>query len=421
LAQDKFKNQKFSDYSYHVIFLLGAILAIFFVVFPAFAGAQKIEGNACIACHEDIWQEAQDSVHSRNGILCQDCHGGDPTKSDPALAKSPETGFRGIPEKKQIAEICGKCHADVEFMNAYGVRTDQLERYKTSVHGKKLLIEGDHKVAVCSDCHGYHDVLPISDANSPVYPLNIPKTCNRCHGNDKLMSGYGLPTDMFEKYSKSVHGQALFEKKDFSVANCASCHGSHGAVPPGVKEISATCGKCHINEKKYFLESVHAKANEEGNFSECISCHSNHAIQKPTPALYETACVQCHDEKSDAVEQGRKISGMLYHANEKFKLTEILVKKASMEGIFVEEETASLEEAKSNVTGMAPLQHTLSIEKITDLDQQANQRFAEIEKNINQKRQNLKMRKIALIPIWIFIAVMAIVLWMKYNRLKSGK
>src|SRR3989338_1574689 len=192
-------------------------------------------------------------------------------------------------------------------MNFYGTRTDQLARYKTSHHGKKLS-QGDDHVAVCSDCHGYHDVVKVSDPSSPVYPLNVPETCNACHGKSKLMDAAHLPSDILEIYKSSVHGKALFEKKDISVANCASCHGSHGAMPPGVKDVATTCGKCHVNEKKYFLESVHAEAQKQGKFSECVSCHGNHGVQPPTPALYEEACVKCHDSGSSAFRQGRQIA-----------------------------------------------------------------------------------------------------------------
>lgn len=219
------------------------ISLLFFFLFFGFsnlAGAQSAEENFCVTCHSDIWEkELQGSVHGREKILCQDCHGGDPTKLDFDLAKAPGTGFIGIPNKKQIAETCGSCHANVEKMNFYGLRTDQLARYKTSVHGKKLFGEGDSHVAACSDCHGHHNVLPIADPNSPVYPLNVPKTCNRCHGSRALMEPYGLPSDIFETYRASVHGRALFQKKDLSVATCTSCHGSHGAIPPGVKEVGA--------------------------------------------------------------------------------------------------------------------------------------------------------------------------------------
>lgn len=383
--------------------------------------AQESQGNSCITCHSDMWEEMKGSIHSQNGITCNKCHGGDPTQADMDRAKAPETGYRGIPDKKDIPLICGECHADVEVMNFYGIRTDQLARYKTSVHGKKLLLEGDNRVAACSDCHGYHDVLPVSDPGSPVYPSNLPKTCNQCHGNAKLMGSYGLPSDIYETYRNSVHGKALFEKKDISVAQCASCHGGHGAVPPGVKDVGATCGKCHLNEKKYFLESVHAPLTEKGNFHECISCHGNHGVQHPTPDLYQTACGTCHDPQSPEAQQGQELARMIRGAQQSLAGAQALVKQASVEGIFVEQEEASLDEAKTKSIEMGPAQHTLSLSKIADLHDKIVATVGEVEAKILEKRENLRWRKVSLIFVWIFVLGMVVALRAKYKQLNADR
>lgn len=400
----------------------------FFIVFlilyalidsPSPLKAETPQENSCVACHEDLWEEMKTSVHSQQGIYCNSCHGGDPGQSTSELAKAPGTGYLGIPDKKQLVERCGECHANVEVMNFYGTRTDQLARYKTSHHGKQLFGKGDARVAGCSDCHGYHDVVPVSDSSSPVYPLNVPKTCNHCHGNEKLMSQYQLPSDVFETYQTSVHAKALFEKKDLSAPHCASCHGSHGAVPPGVKEIGATCGKCHVNEKKYFLESVHAQPMAEGKFSECISCHGNHGVQPAGQHLYKQACVQCHEPGSPAAQKGDDFFSILKESSRELQAAEALVRQASIDGIFVEEEEAALEEANTNVVSMAPLQHSLSFEKISELNQKFEKSAREIQEQIKQKRQFLHWRKIALVPLWVFVLMMVVALWIKYRKLKE--
>ena len=420
LNAEKTQDLRISSILYGIYFFL--FLPFSLLTFSNFVWAQQsTEENSCITCHSDIWDKLKVSVHGQQNILCQDCHGGDPTKLDFDAAKAPGTGFIGIPNKKQVAETCGSCHANVEKMNFYGIRTDQLARYKTSVHGKKLFTEGDNHVAVCSDCHGYHDVLPVSDPNSPVYPLNVPNTCNRCHGDEKLMASYGLPADIFKTYQSSVHGKALFEKKDTSVATCVSCHGSHGAVPPGVKDIGAACGKCHVNEKKYFLESVHAKISEQGKFSECISCHSNHGVQPASKLLYREACIKCHKQGNPAAQEGEKVYQVLEKSEGELKAAETLVKQASIEGIFVEEEMGALEEAKTNVISMAPLQHSLSFNRIADLYRKFEEVANEIKARVHRKRQVLKWRKVALIPIWVFIIVMVSALWVKYKQLKKGR
>jgi hypothetical protein len=361
------------------------------------------------------------SVHSRNGIYCHSCHGGDPAQEDQELAMSPQAGFIGIPDKAKMAETCGGCHADVSAMNFYGIPTDQLARYKTSRHGQQLFQKNDQNVASCGDCHGYHDVAPVKDPNSSVYPTKLPGTCNKCHGDAALMNPYGLPTDIYESYKSSVHGLALFEKNDTSAANCASCHGSHGAIPPGVKEIGSTCGKCHVNEKKYFQESVHAKASEEGRFSECISCHGNHGVRHATPDLYQAACTPCHETSSPQFQEGQKIVEMLRTAETRHSEAKETVRQASIKGFFVEGEEASLEEAKSNLVTMAPLQHTLNPDRIRTPFEKVMAAAKEIQTSIARKKKHLQWRKNALIPLWIFIAVMALALTAKHKQLKNRK
>lgn len=402
------------------VFLAAFLFLYAFLQFPCPLFAETPSGNSCVACHEDIWQDLKGSIHGQQGILCNQCHGGDPTKAIKEEAKAEGTGYIGIPDKKQIVEKCGQCHADVETMNFYGIRTDQLARYKTSRHGKKLFVEGDEKVAACTDCHGYHDVLKVTDPNSRVYPLNLPNTCNECHGKKKLMASYNLPADIYETYKNSVHGKALLEKKDTSVAQCASCHGGHGAIPPGVKEIGDTCGKCHVNEKKYFLESVHAKISEAGKFSECISCHGNHGVQHPTKALYEEACVKCHAPQSNAMKQGLELERMFREVETARASAEAQVKQASIEGFFVEEESAVLEEIKTNAIEMTPLQHTLSLPRVSELHKKVIAASESIGRSINEKRKSLKWRKLFLIPLWIFIITMVVALWIKYKSLTHG-
>ena len=95
---------------------------IFFISFNSGLGwAQTQQENSCITCHSDTAEETRGSVHSQHGISCYHCHGGDPTKEDQESAKAPSTGFIGIPNKRQLVEKCGGCHADVEVMNFYGI------------------------------------------------------------------------------------------------------------------------------------------------------------------------------------------------------------------------------------------------------------------------------------------------------------
>ena len=211
--------------------VIGVLLALLVAVVTA-ASAADI---SCLKCHEKEKTLYAPSAHAQAGLTCVDCHGGDPKAADETAHAT--DNFKRPDNKKAIAEMCASCHGDVRKMNPYGLPTDQLDRYKTSKHGEQLFGQNDQKVAVCTDCHGVHDILKVKSPQAHVYPTNIPDTCGRCHGNAKLMEEYKLPTDIIAQYKSSYHAFMVFEKGDLSAPTCVTCHGSHGATPPGTKEV----------------------------------------------------------------------------------------------------------------------------------------------------------------------------------------
>jgi len=205
--------------------------------------------NSCLDCHAALpdplgvtQEKFSQDIHAQKSLTCVNCHGGDAASDDPDKAMSPKAGWKGKIERKQIPQLCGSCHSDPAFVRQFNpsLRTDQLAQYRTSVHGKRLAA-GDTKVAVCTDCHSVHDVRAPADPRSTVNPVNVANTCARCHADASYMSGYSIPTDQFAKYSASVHHQALMVRGDLSAPTCPTCHGNHGAAPPGVDKVQNVC------------------------------------------------------------------------------------------------------------------------------------------------------------------------------------
>ena len=132
---------------------------------------------------------AQD-IHLAKGILCQDCHGGDPTSLDPKRAMDRAKGFVGKPKRQAIPALCGRCHSDAAYMKTFNptLRVDQVQEYLTSVHGKRLKA-GDPKVATCINCHDVHQIRAIKDQQAWTYPVKVVDTCGRCHGDAAYMAG----------------------------------------------------------------------------------------------------------------------------------------------------------------------------------------------------------------------------------------
>lgn len=132
----------------------------------------RVEQNVCIDCHvsdlmnedyREIPAEWRKSWHYRNGVSCQDCHGGDP--KDAARSMKPESGFVGVPKPKEVPESCGKCHLGIK------------ENYLESGHGKALKTSG--KGPNCVTCHHSHDIQK-ADIN-----IINEKLCSVCHTYDR--------------------------------------------------------------------------------------------------------------------------------------------------------------------------------------------------------------------------------------------
>jgi hypothetical protein len=273
---------------------------------PAASGAAP-DTNTCATCHtaidsknHDLVGQWQGSVHGQNGIACADCHGGDPTSDQVTVAMDPARGFKGVPGRTDSVALCGTCHSDVDRMRQYQIPTDEYAKYKASVHGERLLNSGDTRVAICTDCHGVHDVKKASDPTAKVYPLNVPALCASCHADADYMAPYGIPTDQYAIYQKSIHGIQLLQNADMRAPTCASCHGSHDAKPPTSADVVEVCGKCHTATQALYTQSRHAQLDVG---PKCWTCHGTHDVALPDESRFfhpkppEIDCTICHNPK----------------------------------------------------------------------------------------------------------------------------
>jgi predicted CXXCH cytochrome family protein len=128
----------------------------------------------CGTCHHGIQEQFEKSIHSTTVStagkplpVCSDCH------SAHTIQRADESGF-----KLEIMSRCGRCHEDV------------AKTYFDTYHGKVSQL-GYTKTAKCYDCHGAHDILPISDPASHLSRQNVVGTCQKCHpGATRRFAGY---------------------------------------------------------------------------------------------------------------------------------------------------------------------------------------------------------------------------------------
>ncbi|MGA7157677.1 MAG: cytochrome c3 family protein [Acidobacteriaceae bacterium] len=208
---------------------------------------------------------------------------------------------------------CTACHTSVkgyphgdhpEAVNCSTCHADEASGLVGSVH--------EHSTSQpCTTCHGAaHNILPKDNPKSAVYPLNIPATCGKCHGNATMAKQHHL-SNVYPLYIDSIHGYALSKEGLLVAANCSSCHGSHHILshtnpqsPTFRYNIPQTCGTCHAGILTEYKAGVHghALAVEASNPHEsglpqapvCTDCHTAHAIQTPTSSQSTEICGSCH-------------------------------------------------------------------------------------------------------------------------------
>jgi len=137
----------------------------------------------CARCHAKEAEVYANSVHGRAAEtspdvpVCTDCHRAHDTTDprDGALAR-------------RTPEICGRCHGDEKLMARYGLSTKVIDTYLADFHGMAASFQKGKKsgpgvrlAAVCTDCHGVHDIQKPTDPQSTVMAANLQKTCQKCH------------------------------------------------------------------------------------------------------------------------------------------------------------------------------------------------------------------------------------------------
>ncbi len=264
----------------------------------------KVSCAICHAVEQAAWDKSFHAT-SRNsgggGATCTACHG-----SPHELLSSSDPQSRT--HHANIPATCGSCH-NLKFVMEVTGGAQPFAAYQGSVHGQAVA-KGIEKAAVCTDCHGAHDILPPSDPTSPIFKFNVPATCGKCHG------------PVAQQFSLSIHGQAI-ARGEWQAPVCTDCHGIHSIKshkdpnsPVSAQNLAQnTCARCHEGVRlsqefglegtrvSTYLASYHGLASQRGStiVANCASCHGSHNIlpsRDPrstiNPGNLVKTCGQCH-------------------------------------------------------------------------------------------------------------------------------
>ncbi len=143
---------------------------------PAKSVTKGAAMQACITCHQAEYEQYKTSIHGVDVMnreesdppFCTDCHG-----SHYILPASDE---RAWTNPANVPATCLKCHAEATIQQRFGLTKDVGGTFKESFHGMRSEI-GSKSVAVCTSCHGSHDIYAAADPRSKVNAANVSKTC----------------------------------------------------------------------------------------------------------------------------------------------------------------------------------------------------------------------------------------------------
>lgn len=314
-----------------------AILLGVLLLPPAPAAEDGIadEDNTCILCHgnPDVWEketlhllvkpeDLATDIHWKKGLRCHDCHGGDPTSTNPrdSHAVGEPNGLRMIAKPWEEPAFCGHCHSDAKYMQRFQpqAKTEQVAQFWAGAHGQHLLKlkqAGDDKApnaTACLACHPKHKMGAVTDPQAAIHPSQLADTCAKCHKEQRAA------------FAADVHGRAVVKDNQGGETrfSCTHCHGRNmhelfpvrdPRSPVFVDNQRHSCGQCHDKSLATYLESVHGyglvKAGLVGT-AICSSCHGAHGIYKhldPRSTLHAshvaTTCAKCHRLIEERLEQ----------------------------------------------------------------------------------------------------------------------
>jgi cytochrome b subunit of formate dehydrogenase len=261
------------------------------------AAKPAVPNSDCLDCHEaefkprkkgeqPVWigvrpETFAKSVHGK--LNCIDCH--------TSITEAQH------PSKLPPAQ-CASCHEK------------PAAQYAASIHGMSHKM-GASDAASCASCHGSHEIGPVKQADSPVFKLNLAKTCGTCHDNSKITTEYRMGQKQAAgHYLDSIHGRALVKMGLVVAPSCNDCHGVHDIKRSIDKEshsnhanIAKSCGTCHVGIEETYNASVHGQllAKGDGKGPVCTDCHSAHDIEKPATAHFkgqsDVRCGKCHEDR----------------------------------------------------------------------------------------------------------------------------
>lgn len=206
------------------------------------------DNGYCLVCHNRPWKSVtlrdgailnlyvnpntiNASVHGVNNpsgpLGCIDCHG---ENSFPHSGPTPDDR-RAL--TLDSVRICATCHMD------------QVHELEAGLH-EQAILAGNLEAAVCTDCHGAHNVQPVVEEAQLIAGV-----CGNCH------------VSTLSEWRISAH-------VDIGPLGCATCHSQHSQRIRAGETANDLCLNCHNEMPRLWVHQQHAGNSYPVG---CTDCH----------------------------------------------------------------------------------------------------------------------------------------------------
>lgn len=214
------------------------------------------DNGYCTVCHNQPWravtlqdgyilnlyvdpQTVARSVHGdsnpQGALGCVDCHGED------SFPHNGPTPVNSRVYSINAVQMCNTCHEQEAADLQHGLH-------------EKAILAGNLKAAVCTDCHGAHDVQPATN-----HPQLVAGVCGDCHKST------------YDEWRSSPH-------VDIGPLGCAKCHSQHSQELL-ISDVNELCTNCHKAPGDIYIHEQHIGST-----------------------LYDINCADCHMYRESDVE-----------------------------------------------------------------------------------------------------------------------
>jgi len=216
---------------------------------------------------------------------------------------------------------------------------------------------------------------------------------------------------------------ALLKRGDTSAPTCSTCHGSHGAVPPGVNQIANVCSQCHVREADLFRASPKKAIFETIGQAECLVCHSNHRIEHPQDAWIGitagAVCAICHDSSTNGSQTVIQVRQQLDALSAAITAADVVLTRADRAGMLVDEGRAAFQEAHEQQINARVMVHAFAAGPFNDVAVRGLAAASRAETSGNQALQEVQYRRRGLAVATILILGFLVTLGFKIRSLPS--